>query len=224
MRLVVRIGGSVVASPLKPRLMDEYAQVLKTLRKQKHQVGVVVGGGEYAREFIEAVKRMGLGEKVQDETAILVSRVLAHVLTRKLGTLSCGRVPETILEAVECLKDGKMAVMGGLRPGITTDAVAALLAEGMNAELYVKATDQDGIYDKDPKKFPSVTKLDRIGWDELSRILTQAEHRAGMHQVLDPEAVRLLRNRKVKVVVVNGLKSENVLRAVKGEAVGTIVD
>jgi len=224
MRLVVRIGGSVVASPLNPRLIDEYAEVLKILRKQKHQVGVVVGGGAYAREFIRAAREMGLEEKVQDEVAIFVSRIFAHLLTRRLGALSCESVPVTIDEAVECLNGGKTAVMGGLRPGITTDAVAALLAEGMNAELYVKATDQDGICNKDPKKFTDAVKLDHLSWGELSRILTEAGHKAGMHQVLDPEAVRLLRKGKVKVVVVNGLRVENVLHAVEGRRVGTLVD
>jgi len=223
MRLVVRIGGSVVASPLNPKLMNGYTEVLKTLRRQKHQVGVVVGGGAHARGFITAAKEMDLEEKVQDETAILISRVLAYLMTRKLGASSCKSVPVTIEEAVECLNGGKIVVMGGLRPGITTDAVAALLAESMNAELYVKATDQDGIYDRDPKKFARAVKLDRLSWDELTGIPTETRHRAGMHQILDPEAVRLLRRRKIKVVVVNGSEPENVLRAVNHERVGTIV-
>ncbi len=65
-------------------------------------------------------------------------------------------------DAADCLKEGKIIVMGGLKPGITTDAVAALVAERIDAELLVKGTDQNGVYDKDPRKHGDAVKLDRL--------------------------------------------------------------
>jgi uridylate kinase len=107
---------------------------------------------------------------------------------------------------------------------MTTDAVAAMVAEHMKAELYVKGTDQEGVYDKDPRKCVDAVKLDHMTFNDLSRVLAESKHKAGIHQVLDPEAVKLLKRRKVKVVVVNGSKPENVLLAVEGKKVGTVIE
>ena len=59
-------------------------------------------------------------------------------------------------------REGKVVVMGGLKPGITTDTVAALVAERVDAELLVKGTDQNGVYDKDPRKHSDAVKLDSL--------------------------------------------------------------
>jgi len=223
MRLVLRIGGSVIASPVNPALISRYVELLKNLKKQGHVVAAVVGGGAPAREFIRIAKELRLDEKIQDDVAISVSRIFAQLFLKKLGELGCDSVPLTIEEAARCLDDGKIAVMGGLRPGMTTDTVAALLAERVKAELYVKATDQEGIYDKDPRKHADAVKLERVRFKDLLSIFTLNKHEAGLHQILDSEAVKILEKNRVKVIVLNGFKPENVLTAVKGEKIGTLV-
>jgi uridylate kinase len=224
MRIVLRIGGSVIASPVNPDLIIKYADLLKNLKEQGHEVAVVVGGGALAREFIQVARTMGLTEQDQDEVAISVSRLFAQLFLKKLGRLGSEEVPLTIEDVAERLRKGKVVVMGGLKPGMTTDTVAAMIAERVNAGLYVKATDQEGVYDKDPRKYADAVKLERLTFDDLSSIFTEGKHRAGIHQILDPEAVKLLRIGKVKVVVVSGFKPENVLLAVKGKNVGTVID
>jgi len=224
MRIVLRIGGSVVASPLNPDLISRYAELLKDLKKHGHEVVVVVGGGALAREFIKVAKNLGLDEKAQDDIAISVSRIFAQFFLKKLGKLGCGTIPLTVEDAVNCLLEGKIAVMGGLKPGMTTDTVAALIVEQANADLLVKATDQEGIYDKDPRKHADAVKLDHLSFEDLSRVFAEDKHKAGIHQVLDPEAVKILKRKHVKVVVVNGFKPENVLAVVKGKHVGTLID
>ena len=224
MRIVLRIGGSVIASPVNPDLIIKYADLLKNLKEQGHEVAVVVGGGALAREFIQVARTMGLTEQDQDEVASSVSRLFAQLFLKKLGRLGSEEVPLTIEDVAERLRKGKVVVMGGLKPGMTTDTVAAMIAERVNAGLYVKATDQEGVYDKDPRKYADAVKLERLTFDDLSSIFTEGKHRAGIHQILDPEAVKLLRIGKVKVVVVSGFKPENVLLAVKGKNVGTVID
>jgi len=224
MRIVLRIGGSVVASPLNPDLISRYADLLKDLKKHDHEVAVVVGGGALAREFIKVAKNLGLDEKAQDDIAISVSRIFAQFFLKKLGKLGCEAIPLTIEDAVKCLLEGKIAVMGGLKPGMTTDTVAALIVEQANADLLVKATDQEGIYDKDPRKHADAVKLDHLSFEDLSRVFAEEKHKAGIHQILDPEAVKILKRKRVKVVVVNGFKPENVLAVVKGKHVGTLID
>jgi uridylate kinase len=224
MRIVLRIGGSVVASPINTDLLSKYAEVVQTLKRQGHEVGVVVGGGALAREFIDITKKLGLPEQVQDEVAISVSRLFAQLFLKTLGEEGCGKVVVTLDDAAECLNAGKVLVMGGLKPGITTDAVAALVAERVKADLLVKGTDQDGVYTKDPRKHTGAVKLDHLSFDELDEVLSESKHKAGMHQIVDPEAVKLLKHERVKLIVVNGFEPENILAAVQAERVGTVVE
>jgi uridylate kinase len=224
MRLVLRIGGSVVASPVDPVLINRYADLLKELKNLGHELVVVVGGGTLAREFIKAAKEMGLNEGAQDEVAISVSRIFAQLFLKKLGKLGCRSVPLTIEAAVTCLYEGKIALMGGLKPGMTTDTVAALVAERINADLLIKGTDQEGVYNKDPKKHADAVKLEHLSYEDLSEAFSEDIHKAGIHQIIDPEAVKVLKRRRIRVVVVNGFRPENVLLAVKGRSVGTLID
>jgi uridylate kinase len=224
MRVVIRIGGSVIASPINPDLINSYVELLKKLKMEGHDVAVVVGGGALAREFIKIAKSLGLDEKAQDEIAISVSRIFAQLFKEKLGVLSCPSIPLTVEDTAKFLQDGKIVVMGGLKPGMTTDTVAALIAERVKANLLVKATDQEGVYDKDPKKYADAVKLERLRFEDLTRIFAENKHKAGIHQIIDPEAIKILKRVKIKFVVVNGFNPNNVLLAVKGENVGTIIE
>lgn len=224
MRLVLRIGGSVVGSPINSELINKYSELLRDLRKQKHEIVVIVGGGNLAREFINVAKNIGLDEPAQDEIAISVSRIFAQLFLKKLGDSGCEAVPKTLEEAARCLARGKVVIMGGLKPGMTTDTVAAMVAEKVKADLLVKATDQDGVYDKDPRKYTDALKLDHMSFADLSKVFSEGKHKTGIHQVIDPEAVKILKRHQVKVIVVNGFSPENVLAAVKGKSVGTFID
>jgi uridylate kinase len=223
-RIVFRIGGSVVASPVNTDLMSKYVELLKAVKAQGHEVAVVVGGGALAREFIGIARNLGLEMQAQDEVAISVSRLFAQLFLKKFGDVACSQVAITLDAAAECLSQGKIVVMGGLKPGITTDAVAALVAERINADLLIKGTDQEGIYDKDPRKHKDAVKLDHLSLEDLAGVFSEDKHKAGIHQIIDPEAMKVLKRKHMKLIVVNGFKPENFLAAVRGEKVGTIVD
>jgi len=223
-RVVVRVGGSVVASPLNAQLIGRYVDLLKDLKLQGHEVVAVVGGGSLAREFIRVAAELGLEEARRDWAAIHVSRLLAQLFALCLGEAGCGGVPVSVDEAEACLKRGKIVVVGGLRPGMTTDSVAALIGERVQADLLVKGSNVDGIFTKDPKKFPDAEKLDTLKFEDLTRLLEADSHRAGINQIIDPEAVKILRRSRLKTVVVNGYDAENVSAAVKGEQVGTVIE
>jgi len=224
MRIVFRIGGSVVASPINTELINTYIELLKTIKLQGHEVAVIVGGGNLAREFIGIAKKLELDMAAQDEVAISCSRLFAQLFVKKFGELGCGKVAITLTDAADCMSTGKIVVMGGLRPGITTDTVGALVAEHVKADLLVKGSDQNGIFDKDPRRFSDAVKLDHLSFDQLESVFSETEHKAGIHQIIDPEAIKVLKRNRVKIIVVNGFKPENILSAVKGEKIGTIVE
>jgi uridylate kinase len=224
MRIVIRIGGSVVATPVNTQLISEYAKILKRLKAEGHVLAVVVGGGALAREFIKIAKELGLAEKDQDDLAIGVSRLYAQLFAKMLGKAGCEKIPTSVEKAAECLEKGRIAVLGGLKPGMTTDTVAALVAERINADILIKATDQEGVYTKDPRKHPDAVKLDRLSFEDLPKVLAENKHKAGIHQILDPEAIKILKAKRIKVQVLNGFKPENLIPAVEGKKVGTVID
>jgi len=223
MVIVLRIGGSIVASPTNPRLIGKYAELLQDLGTKGHKVIVVVGGGALARQFIRVGGELGLTEDAQDWLAIEVSRLYALLFTLKLDADGRENISTSIDEALKTLKKRNIVVLGGLKPGMTTDTVAALIAQKIKAQLLVKATDQEGIYTKDPKKYPDAKKLDKITFKDLAQFLTQNRHKAGIHQILDPIAVKILQEAKIKTIIVNGFNPENIQRAIEGEEIGTTI-
>jgi uridylate kinase len=223
-RIVVRVGGSVVGSPLDASMINCYVTLLKDWKDQGHDVVAVVGGGSLAREFIKVAAYMGLKEERRDWAAIHVSRLFARLFVLGLGEAGCGTVPVSLDEAEACLDKGKIVVMGGLRPGMTTDTVAALLGERVKADLLVKGSNVDGIYTKDPRKYPDAQKLDKLKFEELGSIFEADSHRAGINQIIDPEAVKILTKNRLKTIVVDGYDTAYLVYAVQGRKVGTVIE
>ncbi|UCE44175.1 MAG: UMP kinase [Candidatus Bathyarchaeota archaeon] len=224
MKVVLRIGGSVIASPPNSVLISKYVDLLKGLKAEGHEFVVVVGGGSIARDFIELARKVGLSEQNQDDLAILVSRLFAQLLAMRLGEFGTEFVPTSVPQVIQLLNEKKIIVMGGLRPGMTTDAVAAMVAEKVDADLLIKATDQEGIYTKNPDKHTDAEKIDQLSLDDIWDLLEEDKHKAGIHQILDPEAVRLLQRSKTKTIVVNGFKPDNIPLAIKGKRIGTLIE
>jgi len=221
--MVLRIGGSVIASPPNPQLINRYVEIIRQVLDEKHQIVVVVGGGKPAREFIQIAKDLRLDEPEQDEVAISISRIFAQLISMRLGGHDWKYIPTSVKEAIEILQKRGIAVMGGLRPGMTTDTVAALVASEIAANLIIKATNQDGVYTRDPEKYADAEKIDEMSFEDLTRLLERDRHVAGIHQIIDPEAARILREKRIKTIVVNGFHPENVISALKGEKVGTLI-
>jgi uridylate kinase len=121
------------------------------------------------------------------------------------------------------LEKNKVGVMGGLRPGITTDTVAAILGDAWGSDLLVKASDQDGIYTADPRTDKEAKLLHSMSYQELTRILGGSRHRPGIHSIVDPVAAKFIAKHKLPLVVTNGFSIANVRKALLGERVGTLV-
>jgi uridylate kinase len=205
-------------------MMNKYAQLIGQIKLQGHEIAVILGGGTLAREFISIAKNLALESDAQDRIAISVSRLYAQLFMEKLGNLARGKVATTLDEAAECFSQKKIVVMGGLKPGHTTDTVGALVAERLEADLLIKGTDQEGVFTKDPRKFSNAVKLDKITFDELTRVLEHSEHKVGAHQIIDYMAIDILRRNHVKLSIFNGFKPENLLLAANGQNVGTLIN
>ncbi len=203
MRITLNIGGSILAKngELDVKLLSEIASAVKTLKRQGHLVYVVVGGGETARKYMEAGKKLHLSSSLLDEIGIWTTRLNAKLLSLLLGSEIGREVPTTIEAALEQAMHGKIPVMGGTAPGQTTDAVAALLANASGSELLIFITDVDGIYTADPKTNPEAQKILRLTTKELVKMFGHVRQKPGIKIVLDPIAVKLIDRYKLKTFV-----------------------
>lgn len=219
-KAVLRIGGSVLGSPPHPKLLKEYAEVISEASKAGLAVGVVVGGGPVARAYIGAAKELLLPREGQDMIAIEASRLNAKLLAMTLGVK---RVSTTIQGMILELDKNGVGVMGGLRPGITTDTVAAILGDAWHCDLLIKASDQEGVYTADPKTDKGAKLLYKMSYQELVKVLGGGRHRPGIHSIVDPVAAKFVAKHKLTLVVTNGFHPSNVRKALLGERVGTLV-
>src|SRR3972149_4213942 len=164
---------------------------------------------------------MGVPESLCDHLGILTSRLNARLLVDGLGEYAFPEVPTTIDELKHYFASGRSVGMGGLTPGHSTNAVAAIAAETITADLLVNATDVDGVYTADPRKDSKATRLDEEPISRLSEILAGTDVTAGASDLMDPIALRIIRRSKIPTVILDGRKTENVTKGLRNEKIGT---
>ena len=221
--IVLSLGGSVLVPSIETNLLGAYATVLRELA-ERARLYVVVGGGGEARRYIGAARALGIDEATLDELGILVTRLNARLLVAALGDAAYPRVPESYAAAKECGVAGRIVVMGGVAPGQTTDAVAAVLAEEVGADLLINATSVAGIYTADPKKDPTATRYATMTPADLLALVGRERMGAGSNTVIDLVAAKIVERCGIPMVVLDGREPGVVRGAVlEGVFEGTIV-
>lgn len=198
--MVLKLSGSLFFS-------DEFKKVVEMLRNTISRgsgvkLVIIAGGGPNARRYIQIAKELGADQTTLDEIGIEVSRLNAMVLVSALGDIALNSVPATLsklAKAIDASSPSKrIIVIGGLHPGQSTNAVGALVSEKLRAEMFINATDVDGVYDKDPRKFHDAQRLDTVTPKELSKILESESMQAGSYDLMDPVALKLIQRSKIQ--------------------------
>lgn len=222
MKAVVKLGGFAFPGEPGKLLVNEYVKLLKQLVGE-YDLVVVTGGGRVARTYIKAARDMGVSESLCDQIGILVSRLNARLLVDGLGEYAFPEIPVNIGELKHYFASGKIVAMGGLAPGHSTNAVAAIAAETVGAELFVNATNVEGVFTADPSKDKKAKKLKEVTVSKLTQILSNADMTAGAYDLMDPLALRIIARSKIPTVILDGRTPTNVTRALGNEQVGTRV-
>jgi len=223
LRVVVKLGGHAFPLKLDAEGLAGFVRVFRKLRAMGHELVVVAGGGAGARSYIEAARGLGANEAVCDQFGIEVARLNAELLVVGFGGDAYPVVPACLEEFRVAFESGKIVVLGGLLPGQSTDAVAALISELVGADIMIKATDTEGVFTADPKRDPKAKKLEKISYKEFKKMVSEKSVKAGEYELLDLVALRILERSKTRLRVVDGRDPRNIERAVKGEKVGTLV-
>jgi len=222
--VVLSLGGSVL---VKEEADTSYIRRLSKILmgvSANYRLYIVTGGGKIARYYIRAGRDLGADESSLDEMGIEVTRLNARLLITALGDKASHVPPRNYDEAVNAGKTHSIVVMGGVSPGITTDAVSALLAERVKAKRLVNATSVDGAYTADPKKDPTATRILKMTHAELISLVASTPASAGPNAVFDTVGAKVLERSKIELAIVDGTDLANLRDALEGKRFnGTIV-
>jgi len=221
--IVLSLGGSILLPEIDRPNIKPYLSVLTRI-SAKHRLFVVVGGGGTARQYISIARTFDADEAFSDELGILVTRLNATLLIGALGDAAYPRVAMNHTEALCAAESGKIVVMGGITPGQTTDAVAAVLAERVKASLFINLTAVDGIYSADPRKDASAKRYEKMTATELLRVVVGQQAVAGVNTVMDIVAVKMVERCCIPLLVMDGRDPSLLESALEtGNYVGTLV-
>lgn len=185
---VFAVGGSVIRENLED--LGAFADSFP----EDEQVAVVTGAGEL--NMYQAAASGNKGEK--DLIGIKATRLHAQTLLTEMEEVY-PEIPEKPEEVQAAAASGKKVVMGGLVPGYSTDAVAATVAELLDAELYI-ATTVDGIYSDDPEENPETERFEEISVEELLEI-TGGANKPGIYSVVDETAIRIIERSSIETKI-----------------------
>jgi uridylate kinase len=230
-RILLKLGGEALAEPdghgINPEQAEAIAAQVKTVRELGTEVALVIGGGNLWRGREVAIEH-GMEQATADYIGMIGTVMNALVLqdaleragvdTRTLTALEMRAVAEPYIRrrAIRHLEKGRVVIFaaGTGNPYFTTDTAGALRAMEIDANIVVKATKVDGVYDSDPMTNPDAKRFDTISYiDALNRRL----------KVLDSTAISLCMDNNLPILVLNLWNEGDLVRAVQGEHVGTVI-
>lgn len=217
-RVVIKLSGRVFGDDAASEV-KKYARMLLDLGGQVQPV-VVAGGGKVARHYINIARGFGYDEASLDIMGIEVSRLNARLLIASLGDDAYPAVPADLEQVSQAAEGGKIVVTGGLHPGQSTNATAALIAEKVKAKMLLNATDVDGIYDSDPNKNKSAKLFKEITVKKCLEMLGSENSAAGAYDLMDIVALKVIERSKILTIV---LRSDpaTIKNAMANKATGT---
>lgn len=228
-RVLLKLSGEVFGGGrlgVDPDVVQTIARQIADVVRAGVQLAIVVGGGNFFRGA--QLSQRGMDRARSDYMGMLATVMNCLALqdfleklgidTRVQTAITMSQVAESYIprRAIRHLEKGRVVIFGagtGM-PYFSTDTVAAQRALEIGAQVVLKATQVDGVYDADPKKFPNAVKFDQLGYAEvLSRSL----------QVADATAISLCKDNNMPMVVFDLLTDGNIARAVRGEKIGTLI-
>ena len=220
-KIVICMGGSVLfPDEVDVSFFKKLNVFLKELSRN-HKVFIVVGGGKTARKYIKTGRELGFSENILDQIGIDITRVNAYFLAKLIKTCN-EKIPGTIKEAQNVKNN--IVVMGGTTPGHSTDMVGAELAESVNADKLIIATNVDGVYTGDPNKYKDSQLIKEMPLEELISKYGTKWEKAGRNMVIDPPALKIINRSKISTYVVNGKNLREIKKLVENQPfIGTTI-
>lgn len=231
-RVLLKLSGEALlgaqrnGDPFDPKIIEQYANEIKQVTDLGVQVAIVIGGGNIYRGMNETdsgIERahgdyMGMLATMINAMAIQAMLEKIGVYTRLQSAINMEQVAEPYIrrKALRHLEKGRVVIFGAGtgNPYFTTDTAGSLRAIEMKADVILKGTRVDGVYDSDPEKNPNAVKFDKISFQDcISKNL----------KVMDMTAFTLCMENKLPIIIFDMNQPGNLLRVVQGAEVGTLV-
>ena len=229
-RVLLKLSGEALMGDqqfgIDPARLRQYAEEVRVVSELGVQIGIVIGGGNIFRGVSNSTS--GIHKATGDSMGMLATMINAlalqaslenlGVVTRLMSAIRMDVVAEPFIRrrAIRHLEKGRVVILGAGtgNPYFTTDTAAALRAVEIVADVIIKGTRVDGVYDADPERNPKAVRFERISYlDVLKRDL----------KVMDLTAVTLCRENHLPILVFNMNRPGNLKRLILGESVGTLV-
>jgi uridylate kinase len=229
-RILLKLSGEALMGEheygIDPAVVREIAGQVAEVAGDGVQIAIVVGGGNIFRGLAASARGMdratgdymGMLATVMNGLAIQDALEQLECPTRVMSAIAMNEIAEPYIRrrAVRHLEKGRVVVMvaGTGNPYFTTDTAATLRAVEVHAQVILKATRVDGVYDADPEKHPDAQRYSQIGYTELLSNRLEA---------LDATAVSLAMDNEMPIVVFDMTMPGNISRAIRGERIGTLI-
>jgi len=230
-RILLKLSGEALMGResygIDSQVISDIADEIGDVHRMGVEIAVVIGGGNIFRGISGASRGMdrstadyiGMLATVMNGLALQQALEKINVTTRVLTAIDMKEVAEPYIRrrAIRHLEKGRIVIFaaGTGLPFFTTDTTAALRAIEIGAEILMKATKVDGVYDTDPEKNPDAIRYERISFSEvLQKNL----------KVMDATAISLARDQNMRIVVFNLRKKGNIKRVILGKTLGTLVE
>ncbi|MBS0456944.1 MAG: UMP kinase [Proteobacteria bacterium] len=230
-RILLKLSGEALMGRedygIDPEVLGRLAREIIEAQQAGIEIGLVIGGGNIFRGAGLAAggmdrvtgDHMGMLATVMNALAMQDALEKLGAKVRVMSALKINEVCEDFIRrrAIRHLEKGRIVIFaaGTGNPFFTTDSAAALRAVEVGADLLLKATKVDGVYDKDPKKFADAVRYDRLGYEQVI---------ANNLQVMDTAAIALCRDHDLPLRIYDMTRAGNLARILHGEAIGTLVN
>ncbi len=229
-RIVLKLGGEALSGHgehgIDSAAVDQVADQIQAVVQHGVELGIVIGGGNFWRgndPYAQSIDRatadyMGMLATVMNSLALQDALEKRGIITRAMTAITMTAIAEPYIRrrAIRHLEKRRVVIFGAGtgNPFFSTDTAAALRATEIDADVVIKATKVDGVYDSDPKKNPDAKKFDSLNYiDVINRRL----------EVMDSTAITHCMENKLPILVVNMWDNHALLAALRGEPVGTLV-
>lgn len=229
-RILLKMGGEALAGPngygIDPKRAEEVAQIVKDVYDLGVQVAIVIGGGNLWRGSVGSTMGMerasadhiGMIATVMNSLALQDALERVGIVTRVQTSMEMRTIAEPFirLRAIRHLDKGRVVIFGGGtgNPYFTTDSAGALRAMEIDADVLIKATKVDAIYDDDPIKNPEARRFDQLSYIDFLNMRLR---------VMDSTAVSLCMDNDLPIVVLNFWEKDSVKQLVQGKTIGTTI-
>ena len=229
-RILLKLGGEALAGPggfgIDPKRAEDVARNVQKVRTLGVQIAIVIGAGNLWRGQ-DGIQRgmeratadyMGMLGTVMNSLALMDAHERVGIVTRVMSAVEMRAVAEPYIRrrAIRHLEKERVVILGGGtgNPYFSTDTAAALRAMEIDAEVVIKATKVDGVYDRDPELDPDAKRFEQLTYiDALNRRL----------QFMDSTAISLCMDNDLPILVLNMWQPESLVAAVMGEEIGTMI-